>query len=422
MKRFAKIAALSAAVALTSGFAHAQVAEDKLNSTIETFMEGFEAQRMNRTLTRESATELSNKALSGLDVQKLTIEQIIELGNAGVLPYADNEAKETIVSNLKKMSEMENVKGAKAAALTAMLSTASGDGDAIVEAFGKALSHPAIAEAMADPDAQQFFATMGVLENFDLEPIADALVAFGKKINDNFSAEAAMSVGTVNSIMGKVANEKDADMIRENLTAWAKGAKEELTNPQMVQRIDSQLTLMNGAYGQGKLIGYEAPDLHFTWISDGGAETLDDYKSKVVVLDFWATWCGPCIRSFPDIAKLQKFYEGYPVEIIGVTSLQGTHFGADGQRIDTEGNPAKEHELMKGFMDAKDMTWTVAFTKEEVYNPEYGVQGIPHVAIIDPSGKTRYNGIHPSSPFEDKVTKINKLLKEADLEHPVYED
>lgn len=80
---------------------------------------------------------------------------------------------------------------------------------------------------------------------------------------------------------------------------------------------------------------------------------------------------------------------------------------------------------MPGFMEWKNMSWTVAFSEQEVFNPDYGVTGIPHVAIVDTEGKTRFNKIHPSSqvtPFSEKVGMINGLLKEAGLEYPVYED
>jgi len=139
----------------------------------------------------------------------------------------------------------------------------------------------------------------------------------------------------------------------------------------------------------------------------------------VVVVDFWATWCGPCIASFPNVRELQKRYEGYPVTIIGVTSLQGSHNNPKTrERTDTKDDPAKEKELMSGFVKDMDMTWTVAFSDQEVFNPAYGVRGIPHVAIIDAAGKVRHNGLHPGSALADKTKKIDALLKEAGLPCP----
>ena len=73
--------------------------------------------------------------------------------------------------------------------------------------------------------------------------------------------------------------------------------------------------------------GHDAPEMTFTWSKGGPSfSKLSDLKGKVVVLDFWATWCGPCIGSFPNIAELQERYAGYDVAIVGVTSLHERHY------------------------------------------------------------------------------------------------
>jgi hypothetical protein len=64
------------------------------------------------------------------------------------------------------------------------------------------------------------------------------------------------------------------------------------------------------------------------------------------------------------------------------------------------------------------MTWKVAFAKQEVYNPDYGVRGVPHIAIIDTEGKVRYNALNPNSDPYEETEKIDALLKEAGLKYP----
>jgi hypothetical protein len=118
------------------------------------------------------------------------------------------------------------------------------------------------------------------------------------------------------------------------------------------------------------------------------------------------------------VRELQERYEGYDVVVVGVTSLQGTHYPGDGPPVDTEGDPAREHELMAEFMKKKDITWLVAFSEKDVFNPDFGVRGIPHVAILDADGVVRYNGMHPSSPLAEKAHKIDQLLAEAGLPAP----
>ena len=148
-------------------------------------------------------------------------------------------------------------------------------------------------------------------------------------------------------------------------------------------------------------------------------KNLSDLRGKVVVVDFWATWCGPCVRSFPNIRTLQERYRGYEVVILGVTNVQGRHIDRlRKQTIDTKGDPAKEFRLMKEFMRDQKMTWTVAFSKQSCYNPDYGVGGVPHLFILDVEGKVRYNGLNPNTDPYKEAEKIDGLLKEAGLKYP----
>jgi thiol-disulfide isomerase/thioredoxin len=163
---------------------------------------------------------------------------------------------------------------------------------------------------------------------------------------------------------------------------------------------------------QAALIGKAAPEIHFKWSSRDGLKALSDLKGKVVVLDFWATWCGPCVASFPDVRELVSHYKDLDVVVLGVTSLQGAIVGLEANPIDTTDNPAKEYALMKDYIKAKDLTWSVAFSDEDVFNPDYGIRGIPHMAIVAPDGTVRHTGLHPGIPAEEKYAKIDAILKE----------
>ena len=186
----------------------------------------------------------------------------------------------------------------------------------------------------------------------------------------------------------------------------------------IVQRLE---TARAKAAAVAQLEGSPAPELHFNWSAPAGLTTLSALKGKVVVLDFWATWCGPCIRSFPEVRELTAHYADSPVAVVGVTSLQGQVHGLEATPVDTSDDPQREYDLTADFIAAKDITWIIAFSEEQVFNEDYGVDGIPHMVIIAPDGTVRHNNLHPAMPHAEKTAMIDAILREFDLPIPAPE-
>jgi hypothetical protein len=106
---------------------------------------------------------------------------------------------------------------------------------------------------------------------------------------------------------------------------------------------------------------------------------------------------------------MRSAYPADKLEIIGVTSLQGTVAHQKRDPVDCQGDAAKEHAELMTFMKDMGVTWTVAVTKEDVFNSDFGIRGIPFIAILDQDGKVVKVGLHPES--EDEIRKtIDELL------------
>lgn len=116
--------------------------------------------------------------------------------------------------------------------------------------------------------------------------------------------------------------------------------------------------------------------------------TLASLRGRVVVIDFWATWCGPCVASIPHLIDLHNKYADQGLVIIGHT---------DGSSTDLE-----------AFIKAKNMPYLISVGAD--IGDAYGVSGIPHVFVIDPDGKVAWEG-HPASMQESVITTALKNVR-----------
>jgi thiol-disulfide isomerase/thioredoxin len=136
----------------------------------------------------------------------------------------------------------------------------------------------------------------------------------------------------------------------------------------------------------------KAPD--FTLLSTEGKDIkLSSYKGKVVILDFWATWCGPCRKGIPDLVELQKEF-GKDIVVIGISLDQ-----------DTKGEVVP-------FMQHFGINYPIAYGTLEVTQQYGGVEAIPTSFVINKNGEIvdRHVGLVPKSEYSDL---INKLLNKT---------
>ncbi len=123
---------------------------------------------------------------------------------------------------------------------------------------------------------------------------------------------------------------------------------------------------------------------------DGSTLSLpDDLKGKVLVIDFWATWCGPCVAEVPKMKKIYATYKSKGVEFVGIS-------------LD------ESRSALTDFIKTKEMGWIHTFSGKGWKDPtarKYGVSGIPSIWIVGKDGK-----VFSSNARDNLKATIEKAL------------
>ncbi|MBA3976242.1 MAG: alkyl hydroperoxide reductase [Candidatus Solibacter sp.] len=132
-----------------------------------------------------------------------------------------------------------------------------------------------------------------------------------------------------------------------------------------------------------------APDFELT-DADGRKVKLSDYKGKVVLLNFWATWCGPCKLEIPWFVEFEKTYKDKGFAVLGVS-------------MDEEG-----WQIVKPYIQDKQVNYRVMVATEEVAQKYGGVEALPTTFMIDRQGRiaSTHIGLVSKKDYADEIAQL----------------
>lgn len=136
--------------------------------------------------------------------------------------------------------------------------------------------------------------------------------------------------------------------------------------------------------------GGPAPPFTLSTLS-GKRDALAQYKGQVVMLNFWATWCGPCQQEMPLLDQMYKQYAPAGFTLLGIN-------------VDTESAPVKK------LLERRPVSFTVLLDPKNDVATEYHVEEMPSTIIIDRKGEIRYvhRGYKPGdeNEYQDRIRQL----------------
>ncbi len=207
------------------------------------------------------------------------------------------------------------------------------------------------------------------------------------RVHDEFTKALAAAPNFPDAIFADgqaLAHLKQDDAAKARFEQYVKMKPEDDPNRQRALRYISQPELARARM---------APAFAVT-TTDGRRVSLDDLKGKVVLLDFWATWCGPCREALPHMKSIAKKFDGQPLVVLSVS-------------LDSD------EQKWKDFIAKNEMTW-LHYRDGGFTGPVsrmFGVESIPHTFTIDADGVLQDEQIGDAS-IEGKLKKLVSRARE----------
>ena len=218
---------------------------------------------------------------------------------------------------------------------------------------------------------------------------------------------------------------QDPDKAEEELAAAKKLLDEVAEGSQSDADIKRAVRLSSRMFSQleqmienerklAELIGKKAIPLGVNDWVNGEALSEDDLEGKVVLLDFWAVWCGPCIATFPQLREWKEAYAEKGLVIIGLTRFYNFVWDEEEGRAmqsTKEVSPDDEKAMLAKFAAEHKLTHRFGIQEDRKLSDFYAVVGLPHVVLIDREGKIQLVKFGTNVNSADEIeAKIEELI------------
>ncbi len=158
------------------------------------------------------------------------------------------------------------------------------------------------------------------------------------------------------------------------------------------------------------LVGESAAPLAVEAWVNGEPLTDEDLQGSVVLLDFWAVWCGPCIATFPKLRQWHQDYADQGLIIIGLTRYYNFRWDEEAGRAVRSSDPVSpedERQMLEKFAASYELEHRFALQEGDDLSAFYAVSGIPHMVLVDRTGVVRMvrvgSGEQAARDLEEKI-------------------
>ncbi len=375
-------------------------------------------QRMQKLLTSLEALETVNQQQAGIYVTLLNYMSMaspdVEANLATLdkalqkfegTPYAE-AAKSMKVQQLLRADRADEAKAILEAALTAAGETKEflGPASLFLSALGGRFKEEAV-----------------TIESKAMT-IANKLVEGETIDRADFMAYSSYMQSTASRLM-RSQPEKALEMISAIEAALEKAQKDDQGRntpyAAMAQNLNRMKTSIEKELKRAQLIGQPARDFgdfaEYNRFVGMEAKSLSELKGKVVLLDFWAVWCGPCIATFPHLKEWHEQYSDKGLVIIGSTSYYNYAWNDEAgkaARSEEEVSVDEELKMLEKFRESYGLHHGFLVTDKKVnYGEDFMVSGIPQAVLIDKEGKIQMIRVGSGEQnANDLHAKIEELL------------